>query len=146
MRKLISMATVTLTISQYIEKGTNITHIDIQQVATGGISGTTENRTLDWELREHKDGIFGNCKGKSRWVKMTDLEKGPDREWLTKGWLDENEGEHVQAYVINEEVGWTAEQVSSHTLVEVMREKSRSHEDEPWRNRYRLICDADQFC
>ncbi|MCJ1391188.1 hypothetical protein MMC18_004050 [Xylographa bjoerkii] len=111
MRKIISMATVTLTISEYVEEGTNLTHIDIQQVATGGISGTTERRTLDWEVREHKDGIFGEVTGRSRWILLENVVKGPDREWLTRGWLDESGGEHVQSYAASEKGGWTAEQV-----------------------------------
>ncbi|MCJ1402729.1 hypothetical protein MMC11_005950 [Xylographa trunciseda] len=111
MRKIISMATITLTISEYIEEGTNLTHIDIQQVATGGISGTTEKRTLDWEFRDHTDGIFGAVRGKSRWVLLADVDQGPDREWLTKGWLDESGGEHVQSHVVSRNAGWTAEQI-----------------------------------
>ena len=106
------MSTITLTVTQYIDDN-KITHIDIAQVATGGISGTTEKRTLDWEIREHKDGIFGVCKGKSRWMKLGDLDEGPDKEWLSKGWLDEDGGEHVQAWVENEGNGWKAEQVSA---------------------------------
>lgn len=117
MRKIIGIATITLTIKEYVEKGANFTHIDIQQVATGGISGTTELRTLDWEVRDHKDGIFGECRGKSRWVKLEDVDKGSDRDWFTKGWLDENDGKHVQSYVTNEKGGWTAEQVSVSMLV-----------------------------
>ena len=112
MRKIISMATITLTVSEYIEEGTNLTHIDIQQVATGGISGTTERRTLDWEFRDHSDGIFGEVQGKSRWVLLENVDKGTDREWLTRGWLDESGGEHVQSYVVSQKASWTAEQVS----------------------------------
>lgn len=43
---------------------------------------------------------------------MEDLEEGQDKEWLSKGWLDEDEGDHVQSWVENEVNGWTAEQVS----------------------------------
>ncbi|MCJ1286686.1 hypothetical protein MMC26_006032 [Xylographa opegraphella] len=105
------MATITLTVSQYTEPETNLTHIDIQQTATGGISGTTEQRTLDWQLRPHRDGVFGEVEGKSRWVLLADLDKGPDYEWLTRGWLEESGGEHVQSWVVSEKAGWTAEQI-----------------------------------
>jgi len=105
------MSTITLTITEYIDKE-DLTHIDISQVATGGISGTTEKRTLDWKERTHKDGIFGECKGQSRWIKVQDLDEGPDKEWLSKGWLDEDGGEHVHSWVVNEANRWTAEQVS----------------------------------
>ncbi|KAL9098725.1 MAG: hypothetical protein Q9187_009611, partial [Circinaria calcarea] len=85
------------------------THIDITQTATGGIKGTTELRTLDWTLRGHKDGIFGEVKGKSRWASLKDL-KGAD-EWLRGPFLDEDGGVRVQAWVESIGGGWTAEQV-----------------------------------
>lgn len=46
-RKAIQLATVTLDINQYRDDN-GVEHIDIEQTATGGIKGTTENRTLDW--------------------------------------------------------------------------------------------------
>ena len=67
-----------------------------------------ENRTLDWEYREHSDRVFGKVKGKSRWVKLDDVD---DDEWLKTGW-DDLEGEHVQSYVESIGGGWTADQVS----------------------------------
>ena len=107
MRKAISFATVTLTVKQYISSSDSLTHIDILQVATGGVSSTTENRTLDWEWRDHTDKIFGTLKGRSRWVKLGDVD---DDAFLKEGY-DDMEGEHVQSYVENEEKGWTADQV-----------------------------------
>ena len=68
-------------------------------------------RALDWTYRPHKDGIFGEVKGKSRWVKVKDLEDDDDKEWLSTGW-DDPEGEHVQSYVESVGNGWTANQVS----------------------------------
>ncbi|KAI4163829.1 MAG: hypothetical protein LQ342_002602 [Letrouitia transgressa] len=105
LRKAISLATITLSITQYEKDG--LTHIDISQTATGGIKGTTENRTLDWEYREHKDGIFGEVRGKSRWVKLDDVD---DDTFLKTGW-DDMDGEHVQSYVESKDNGWTADQV-----------------------------------
>lgn len=105
MRRIIAVATVTLTISEYIKD--DVTHIDISQVATGGIS-SVENRTLDWEFRDHSDRIFGDVKGRSRWVKLEDVD---DDEFLKKGY-DDMEGEHVQGWVENKGRGWTANQVS----------------------------------
>lgn len=46
-RRAISLATITLDIKQYRDDE-GVEHIDIEQTATGGIKGTTENRTLDW--------------------------------------------------------------------------------------------------
>ena len=106
MRKGISFATVTLTVKQYTDKDSH-THIDIHQVATGNISASDENRCLDWEWRDHKDKIFGDLKGRSRWVKLADVD---DDKFLKEGY-DDMEGEHIQSYVENEERGWTADQV-----------------------------------
>jgi hypothetical protein len=97
----------------------NITHIDLDQTATGGIQGTTELRVLDWSETPHKDDIFGSLKSRNRW--LTDLKAaesgngGPLQAYLTDGWLDEKVGPNgegfVQNWVINEEGGWTAEQI-----------------------------------
>lgn len=105
LRKAIALATITLTIKQYLDG--SVTHVDIQQTATGGINGTTELRTLDWTFRDHKDGIFGDCSAKSRWVKLQDVD---DDEFLKTGW-DDVEGEHIQSFVENKTNGWTADQV-----------------------------------
>lgn len=58
---------------------------------SGGIKGTEEKRTLDWGWRDHEDGIFGKLKGRSRWIKLSDLSAGEgtmetDIDFLTKGW------------------------------------------------------------
>ncbi|MCJ1481023.1 hypothetical protein MMC06_001179 [Schaereria dolodes] len=109
LRKAIGLATITLNIKEYVEDG--VTHIDISQTATGGIKGTTELRTLDWAFREHKDGIFGEVKGKSRWAKLNGLERDKEGDdWLSRGWEDAD-GEFVQAYVESVGGGWTADQV-----------------------------------
>lgn len=105
MRRAIALATVTLTVKEYIAD--DLTHIDIEQVATGGIT-STENRTLDWEFRDHTDRIFGAVSGKSRWVKLADVD---DDKFLKEG-FDDMEGEHVQSWVESKGGGWTADQVS----------------------------------
>jgi len=107
MRKAIGYATITLTIHEYTTD--SITHIDISQTATGGVKGTTEKRTLDWTVRGHTDGIFGEVRGKSRWVKLADLAEGEDKKFLSEGW---EEGEHVQSWAESVGGGWVADQVS----------------------------------
>ena len=62
------------------------TTITISQTLTGGISGTTEDRTLDWMDRAHEDHIFGKCVGKSRWLDLADVQQ----DFLKEGWLDES--------------------------------------------------------
>lgn len=69
-RKAISLATITLYVHAYPDpEDRNILHVDIEQVASGGLKGTTERRTTDWEPREHQDHIFGSCEGRTRMVR-----------------------------------------------------------------------------
>ena len=127
MRKAIALATVTLHIKQYTTEDGH-THIDIDQTATGGIKGTTENRELDWTERSHSDGIFGNLKGKSRWITLDAVED----PFLKDGWLEgdeENGGPNgekfVESYVVNEEKGWTGDQIWGFAIVDEKRYYTR---------------------
>lgn len=82
-RKAISIGTVTLYIKHYRDdQGTE--KIDIDQTVAG-ISGTSEKRTLDWTERENNDDIFGPVIGKSRRVKLGELEE----EFLKIGWTED---------------------------------------------------------
>ncbi|KAF6240176.1 hypothetical protein HO173_001786 [Letharia columbiana] len=108
LRKAISYATITLTINQYVDDtAEKYTHIDIAQVATGGVGATQEKRLLDFTWREHQDRIFGKVKGKSRWIKLADI----DEDDFLKTGYDDMEGEHVQALAESLDNGWTADQV-----------------------------------
>lgn len=86
----------------------DVEHVDIRQTITGGFEGTTENRTLDWQERQHEDHVFGHVKTKSRRAAPADFEN----EWLQKGWLpDTNEHGVINSYVSSITMAWTAEQV-----------------------------------
>lgn len=64
-----------------------MTHIDIDQVTTGGLRGTSEKRVSDWKNREHSDHIFGNVIGQSRFVRGSADAAGkvrPNLEVLTQ--------------------------------------------------------------
>jgi len=122
-RKAISYATITLHAKQYVTDDGH-THIDIEQTATGGIKGTTENRELDWKEREHTDHLFGNLKGKSRWLNLD----GVEDEFLKDGWLENDEesagpaGEkHIESFVLNAEKEWTADQIWGFAVLEGQR-------------------------
>jgi len=124
-RKAIGLATVTLHAKQYTKEGT--THIDISQTATGGIQGTTETRTLDWQERKHEDHIFGNLNGRSRWLSPSAYDEITDA-FLKADWLEADpekggpDGEvHIESRVVNEEKGWTAQQVWGFALVDGQR-------------------------
>lgn len=96
------------------EDGKKIEKIDIEQTLTGGIPGTTENRTLTWEERENNDDLFGPVVGKSRRVKAEELSD----EWLKEGWTEDTY-EHgvVQAYARSDTpksgTSWVGDQVCS---------------------------------
>ena len=103
-RKALGLATVTLRVKQYADdKG--VVHIDIDQTATGGIKGTTELRQLDWQEGAHEDQIFGKVRGRTRWIKLSEVQD----EYLKKGWNKETEEDDViENYIESVGSGWTA--------------------------------------
>jgi len=126
-RKAIGIATITLHAKQYVDDG-KITHIDIDQTATGGIKGTTENRTLDWQEREHEDHIFGKLVGQTRWKTLEDITD----DFQKDGWLTGDEekagpnGElFVESHVVNVEKGWTASQIWGFAIIDEKRYYTR---------------------
>ncbi|CDM37921.1 hypothetical protein DTO013E5_7230 [Penicillium roqueforti] len=155
-RKTLSYATVTIYITQYADsENPALIHVDAQQVITGGIQGTKEERRLDWEEREHVDHIFGKLKGRSRQIAGTKSEDGAVRPVLevqtkagspeadakvlkfligetlidgskSEGFLaEEGEGVFLQSFVQNVESGWTAEQVWGFEIVDGERRHTR---------------------
>lgn len=144
-RTAIGVATITLHVKQY--KEADATHIDISQTITGGISGTTEKRTLTWDVSDHTDHIFGHVNGQTRFFGAAEVagKKRPALEMQTKigkdsddelalrflrgeiladgseveGFLvdGENGESFVQSWVRSVDNGWTAEQVCGHHLV-----------------------------
>ncbi|KAL5461426.1 hypothetical protein PMIN06_002191 [Paraphaeosphaeria minitans] len=126
-RKALGLATVTLHTKMYVRTPSDnaaagdVIQIDIDQIATGGIKGTSEHRALDWKYRPHSDWLFGELQGRSR---LTTLEavrkeareqggtKASDVEYVTEGFLDETEGgETIESWVDNEGKKWTGWQI-----------------------------------
>ncbi|KAJ5505472.1 hypothetical protein LT330_001857 [Penicillium expansum] len=155
-RKTLSYATVTSNVHQYADsENPSLIHVDAQQVITGGIQGTKEERKLDWQEREHVDHIFGTVKGRSRHIAAAKSEDGAVRpvieiqtkvgspeadakvqKFLTgetlidgsksEGFLaEEGEGAFLQSFVKNESAGWTAEQVWGFEIVDGERRHTR---------------------
>lgn len=120
-RKAIGLATVTLHIKEYVDES-GVTHVDIQQTATGGVKGTAENRTLDDTFREHSDWLFGSVKGRTGWV-ASKAEIAD--EFLQKGWED-GQAEFVVGYVESLDNGWTARQVWGFQVVNGERRHARN--------------------
>ncbi|KZT42354.1 hypothetical protein SISSUDRAFT_1041657 [Sistotremastrum suecicum HHB10207 ss-3] len=110
-RTVLAYATVTLDVSHYTDDK-QIEHIDIDQTITGGIKGTSENRTMDWVERTHEDHIFGAVLAKSRRVKLDEITD----PFLKNDWI-ESVAEHgfVHSYVVSDKsknkYDWTAEQI-----------------------------------
>jgi hypothetical protein len=131
-RKIILLAKVTISIKEYTDAN-DITHIDLDQTATGGIQGTTELRILDWSENIHVDHIFGDLKSRNRWVKDLKAAEsgkgGPLHPFLREGWMIEKVGPNretfVQNWVVNEERGWTVEQIWGFTKINGQRYKTR---------------------
>ncbi|THH18405.1 hypothetical protein EW146_g2555 [Bondarzewia mesenterica] len=110
-RKAIGLATLTLVVTHYKDDD-GVEHIDIDQTLTGGVKGTTELRVLDWQPREHEDHIFGYVVGKSKRVKVDDIED----EFMKANWLpDTVDHGAVNSYVESDTpksgTSWIAEQV-----------------------------------
>lgn len=80
-RKLIQAGTVSLVIKHYKDEG-GTEHIDIDQTLSPGGIGTREERVLDWSERNKKDDLFGDIIGRSRRLKLDEIED----EYLKKGW------------------------------------------------------------
>ncbi|KAE8148293.1 hypothetical protein BDV25DRAFT_158573 [Aspergillus avenaceus] len=87
-RKALNMANITLQVHQYPDnEDSKVMHVHIDQIVTGGIKGTTENRRTDWTPREHEDHVFGRVKGQSRLIrgsKGADGKLRPNVELSTK--------------------------------------------------------------
>ncbi len=104
-------------------------HIDIDQLVTGGLKGTTEKRCIDGNWREHSDWMFGNVRGRTTWVSAASIEDA----FLSKGW-EEGDGEkagpdgetHIQSYVESLENGWTATQIWGFQVVNGERRYARN--------------------
>ena len=126
MRKIIVNATITLTVHEELGPPTTV---KIEQVATGGIKGTTENRTLDWTPREHKDYLFGRVMGSSRWVKLDKLEPGrglEEMDFLAADWEGGLDQEFIQSYVENDEAGWIVNQIWGFQVIDGERRWARN--------------------
>ncbi|KAL9107681.1 MAG: hypothetical protein Q9227_007488 [Pyrenula ochraceoflavens] len=119
-RTAIGYASVTLHINNYVEG--DVRKIDIDQTVIGGLKGTSEKRSCDWNERAHHDHIFENVKGRTRLVHglenidvQTHLPDGSkdskDVEWLCNSDFLDKDGVFLQSWVESTDKNWTAEQV-----------------------------------
>ncbi|KAH7324209.1 hypothetical protein B0I35DRAFT_475474 [Stachybotrys elegans] len=130
LRKTIGLASITVTVNQYeappkppSTASDIVTHIDSDQSAAG-LSSTKELRCFDNFYREHSDWLFGDCKGRSQWVSLDEIED----EWLRQDWLPEGDGQGkniIFTYVENASKGWTATQIWGFQMVNGERRHCR---------------------
>ncbi|KAG2023072.1 LCCL domain-containing protein [Coprinopsis cinerea AmutBmut pab1-1] len=93
-RKAISVGTITLFVKHFKDES-GVEQINIDQTITGGIPGTSEQRTLSWTEKEHEDHVFGPILTKSRRVKPSEI----DIDFLKNGWTaDTLENGVIQSY------------------------------------------------
>lgn len=78
------MFSLTLAIKHTTDEA-GVEHINIDQTLSGGISGDSENRTLDWQERDEYDDIFGAVTGKSRRIPVEEITD----EFLKKDWTQD---------------------------------------------------------
>ena len=70
MKKAISLADITICIRQ--QGDGSGTEIVLENSANFGLKGTTERRTLDWVSTVHKDPIWGQVTGRSKYVSASE--------------------------------------------------------------------------
>jgi len=134
-RKAVAMASITLDVKCYegaasppSESKDPVTHIEIVQTASK-LSSTTEHRCLDFVFREHSDWLFGNVKGRSRWIHAAEV----DDAFLAKGWEEGDaeavgpDGEtHLLSHAVSLDRDWTVKQIWGFQVVDGARRYARN--------------------
>lgn len=105
-RQAVQYSTVTVILQQYTDSEDRL-HLDQEQISTGGIRNF-EDRIMDWEWTEKYNRIWGKVHGKSRYVKLGEIED----EFLRDGWEEHCVREGiVEGYVESATDKWSARQV-----------------------------------
>ena len=108
------MSPVHLDVKESEENGAYL--VDIDQKA--GPKSTNEKRHTDWQWRDHYDLLFGNVKGRTRFIKWSEV----DDEELKKAWDNNDQDKHgwkkfpedqelLHCYVESTDSDWIADQV-----------------------------------
>lgn len=118
-RQAIKWSTITLHVKQYTDDD-GLVHIDIEQIASAG-SANQEERILNWEFAEKEDKVFGKVRGKSRFVKASEVEEPYLKEGWDQKFLDDGKGEVIQNYVESISSTWTAEQTWGFEVIKTER-------------------------
>nr|QYO45730.1 LCCL-domain containing protein [Beauveria bassiana] len=95
--------------------------LDFENKPSGGMPGAVEKRVLNWEAVELNHTLFGNIRGRSRVVKVDELED----EWLKGGWEEGTEEVlHFKTEHIDSK-GVVTQQVLGFVKVEGVRYQAR---------------------
>ena len=136
-RKAASAATITIDVKEYEGPaspadgdedvtGKIVTHIDIDQVASG-LKSSPEPRSIDGVLRKTNNWIWGNVQGRTSWVTKEELYskiKAEFGDWVTEGW-DESDTEFVYAWNESTEKSWISIQIWGFTTLNGERRFAR---------------------
>jgi len=111
-RKIIKTATITLSIKHY-KDDEGEEHIDIEQTVTGGISGASEYRILNWTWNKVDHSLFGSLVARNRRLPVSEVTD----EYLKSGWLpDVSRDGAIQSYAEADEeknsYRWKSDMVS----------------------------------
>ncbi|KAF9225137.1 hypothetical protein BS17DRAFT_730344 [Gyrodon lividus] len=116
-RSAFSLFTLTLSIKHTID-GAGVEHIDIVHTLSGGFSGTSEGRILDWQERDDNDDVFGTVIAKSRRIDV----EGVTDEFLKKDWTQDTIDDGVVLAVgcsnpESNKLTWRAEQTWGFSVI-----------------------------
>lgn len=84
MRKVVSMATLTLIVDQNVDDDTGYTHLNIENKSNNGMPGAMERRVLDETPVELNHTLLGSIRGRSKYCTLAELEE----PWLREDWED----------------------------------------------------------
>lgn len=120
-RKVIGMATITMNVKQTIDETTKDMHLNIENQPSGGMPASQENRVLNWTPVELNHPLFGNIRGKSRQIKLADLEDA----YLKSGW-EEGTEDLLQFYTEHlDKAGVVTQQIVGFMVVDGVRRQAR---------------------
>ncbi|KAI6031623.1 hypothetical protein BKA83DRAFT_4203043, partial [Pisolithus microcarpus] len=118
-RNIAKMFNITLSINHYTDDS-GVEHIDMEQKLSGGISGGSDNHTLDWQERDVNDSVFGLLHVKTHRLSLESIEE----EFLKAGWTEDTVTDGVIHTVISndpekpdDDYTWKSEQAWGFQLV-----------------------------
>jgi hypothetical protein len=75
MRKVLNTAKVTVSIKEWVDPSTGLTHVDIVNTPSSGLPSSTEVRVFNNEGIELPHPLFGKIRTRSRWAGAGDLDQ-----------------------------------------------------------------------